>query len=228
MGSSIEQAYSAIAQSDAVLAMRLHALLLAHLAGIPAVALEYEDKVRSMNDDLGTPASQRLGIGEITSRLGPALQIVTGDNRGAAFRVSREQASDFGQAALKHRGLLWHAMDATQKSPPSGELAQHGWLTQWNAEVPEGMRRTLAAVEARLHGQIATNSNLRAGNAEARGLLDRLRADNRRLSAGLAEMNVSRDAEKSARIASAEARVLAEAQLETWRTLYHAAINSRS
>ncbi|MEO6928095.1 MAG: polysaccharide pyruvyl transferase family protein [Casimicrobiaceae bacterium] len=217
-GTTIGQAYAAIKQCDAALAMRMHALLMAHRAGVPAIALEYDEKVRAMNADLGMPASQRLNLGEIEHALVPALEIVTGSNRSHAFRVSSRVACELSRAALKHRDLLWEAMSATKKTAPVAGVGQRRWLTEWHSDLRPSVRRIMGSMEARLHAQIADGALLSAKKSDALLQLREARAETDRLSTTFAAMEAMRLNQLNARAA----------ETEIWRTRYHAVINSRS
>ncbi|MEO8849332.1 MAG: polysaccharide pyruvyl transferase family protein [Casimicrobiaceae bacterium] len=217
-GTTIQQAYAAIRQCDAALAMRMHALLMAHLAGLPAVALEYDEKVGAMNADLGMPASQRLKLGEIERALGPALEIVTGSTRSQAFRVTGSVACELSRAALKHRDLLWEAMSATKQTVSVAGVGQRRWLTEWQPDLPPGVRRIMGSLEGRLHAQIADGAHLDAKKSETLLQLREARAEIDRLSSTFSATDALRLDEISARAAEAE----------TWRTRYHSVINSRS
>jgi polysaccharide pyruvyl transferase CsaB len=105
-GESAAEAAAVIARCDGCLAMRFHGALLAHMAGLPVVTLEYDDKVSLLSHELGVPARQRVALERIESGLRPALESVTGPDRQRAFRLPRQDRERLGVEALAHRDLL--------------------------------------------------------------------------------------------------------------------------
>jgi len=132
-GMRLGEAAALMASCDAVLAMRLHATLLAHLARRPVVALEYDDKVRVLGDEIGLPRTQRLALREIPWRLGPALRAACG-LEGATTLIDTVRCEQLARAALRHRDVLWQAMEKArsrrQVRPASTPMLER-WL---NAE----------------------------------------------------------------------------------------------
>ena len=146
-GMRVEEAYALIAASDAMIAMRLHAALLGHFAGVPVVTLEYDDKVRVLGEDLRVPTSQRLPLARIAEGLGDALRSVCADG-ARPFRLGEASRTQLGRSALAHRELLWqameHAMRATRRQSSSGRL-----IETWVAAAPEAAERVTAAIARR-------------------------------------------------------------------------------
>jgi polysaccharide pyruvyl transferase WcaK-like protein len=143
-GHAVADGAAALAACDAVLAMRLHGVLIGHGAGRPVVALEYDGKVRVLGDELGVPTAQRLPLSEIPGRLRSAIQSVT--NAGQQpFVLSRSACADTVLRALDHRQVLWNAMSmamrADTRQPPEMPPLLHDWLRQ----EPAAASRALAA-----------------------------------------------------------------------------------
>jgi polysaccharide pyruvyl transferase CsaB len=108
-GLRVEEAASLIAGCDALVAMRLHGVMLGHLANLPVVALEYDRKVRALDDELEVPATQRMPLAAIPERLPAAIHRVT-EGRSSAFRTDPARRAELAQRANAHRDLLWQTM----------------------------------------------------------------------------------------------------------------------
>lgn len=155
-GMRVDEAASWIASCDAMVAMRLHAALLGHLAGLPVVALEYDDKVRVLGDELRIPASQRMPLAEIGERLPPALRRVCGVD-GSPYRVDVSVRDELGRSARAHRDLLWQAMGtaarANREAPPATPL-----LSRWIAADAQAAGRVTAALARRRDARVLRRS----------------------------------------------------------------------
>jgi polysaccharide pyruvyl transferase CsaB len=64
---SFDERLEAIGSASAVVGMRLHSLILAAAAGVPAVAIAYDPKVRAFAEQAGQPI-----VGDVAERLDPA------------------------------------------------------------------------------------------------------------------------------------------------------------
>lgn len=105
-GNDVEEASAVIASCDACLAMRLHGLLLGAAAGLPCVAVEYDDKVAALAQSIGLPAVQRVSMHDLAARLPAALgALVAGGARCEASLRER-----FAREALAHRDILATAL----------------------------------------------------------------------------------------------------------------------
>ncbi len=146
-GMRVEEAARLIAGSDALLAMRLHGVLLGHLAGVPTVALEYDDKVRALGDNLGVPLVQRLPLDAIAARLPAAIRCVTGLASMKPFRLDATTRARLAEGALAHRTLLRKTMAAP---PPTiaDERSSASMLDRWSAELRDEDRRRVATAQA--------------------------------------------------------------------------------
>lgn len=146
-GMRVEEAYDLIAASDALIAMRLHAALLGHLAGIPVVTLEYDDKVRVLGDELHVPRSQRLALSDIEAQLAKALRIACGVD-ARPFRLEAPARSQLARSALAHRDLLWKAMERALLGPRPPP-ADSGLVRTWLAATPDAAASVNAALSRR-------------------------------------------------------------------------------
>lgn len=152
-GMRVEDAAAMIAACDALVAMRLHAVLLGHAAGVPVVALEYDDKVRVLGDELQVPADQRMSLSTIESNLRAALRRVCGID-GVPYRVDASTRDTFSERARAHRDLLWRAMSMSP-SPDRKTLAAMPMLGEWIAADPPSADRVSAALERRFQARAA-------------------------------------------------------------------------
>src|SRR5207245_11562515 len=107
---SMQAALTALGSCDAVLAMRFHAVLTGHRARKPVVAIEYDDKVRALGDELRIPGELRVPLHDIPGRLPGAIGALTGPGRNA-FVVSSSTLESQLQSALVHRQILREAME---------------------------------------------------------------------------------------------------------------------
>jgi polysaccharide pyruvyl transferase WcaK-like protein len=143
-GMRLDEAAGLIAGCDAALAMRLHAVLLAHGAGLPVIALEYDDKVRALGDDAGAPASMRMPLDEVAQRLPAALALVAS---GTSPALAADRREELATRALAHRDLLLRSL-AGPASPTRTDLPD--LLPKWRAGLAaEGCARVDAALARR-------------------------------------------------------------------------------
>ena len=153
-GMRLAEAAALIAACDAMLAMRLHGVLLGHLAALPVVAIEYDDKVRVLGDELGTPAPQRMPLADIGAKLELALKRACGFASEAPFRLAPDKRDGLARSALAHRDLLWQAMSdeprSTSTAPPAPPL-----LAGWLAQHPDAAGSVVAALLKRLQTRAA-------------------------------------------------------------------------
>jgi polysaccharide pyruvyl transferase CsaB len=143
-GMRLDEAAGLIAACDAAVAMRLHAVLLAHGAGLPVIALEYDDKVRALGDDAGAPPSMRMPLADVAQRLPAALALVAS---GAAPALASDRREELATRALAHRDLLLRSL-ACPAAPARTDLPDllPGWLEGLAAE---GRARVDAALARR-------------------------------------------------------------------------------
>jgi hypothetical protein len=142
----IDEAARLLAGSDALVAMRLHGVLLGHAHGVPLLALEYDGKVRALGDDLGLPSLQRMPLDAIAARLPDALRRLTADP-SSFVTVPRARSDALARDALAHRDLLHAAMRGAPLPPPTRAPLLPRWLEALDAP---GRERVLRALLARL------------------------------------------------------------------------------
>ncbi|MDH5286938.1 MAG: polysaccharide pyruvyl transferase family protein [Betaproteobacteria bacterium] len=207
-GDDLDEAYGVIAGCDAVLAMRMHGALLAHVAGRPAVAIEYDGKVAALADEAGVPDAQRVPLTAIGERLAPAISAATG---AGAYCMAPARVAELAARSLEHRDVLWRAMAATAGAPDAAPRAR--WLATWarQAAAAPGLA---AAAERRLHRELD----------QGRVVLDQIA----RAAAEIAEGR-----EEAARLAQALAQALAERDAARgdavrWQAAHEAIAGSRS
>ena len=150
-GMRVEEAFDLIAACDALVAMRLHAALLGHLAGVPVVALEYDDKVRVLGDDLRVPADQRMSLTGIPSKLGAALRAVC-NPQSRPFRLGSEARTGLARSALAHRDLLWRSMEQSMRTT-SPVPAHTPLLASWLEAAPHATGAVREALARRIRAR---------------------------------------------------------------------------
>ena len=144
-GETVAESAGALAACDAVLAMRLHGVLIGHGAERPVVALEYDGKIRALGDELGVPRTQRMALAEIAACLGRGVGAVT--NAGAKpFILPRNQRAKLALDALKHRQILWDAMTIARGIDVVRKREMPPLLRDWLFEKPSAAPRVLAAL----------------------------------------------------------------------------------
>ncbi len=205
-GNDVSEAYGLMAQCDAALTMRLHATILAHKLGLPTTALEYDDKVSALGRALGVPAVQRLLVQDVARALPAAIDAICGPGRERAFVLDRGVAARLGQAALEHRRVLHETMGRAipRRTTPSIDPR---WLSQWHSHGEPGAPAVIHALEGRLQRELG----------ERRIVEDALL---------VTQLDVSRL--QSVVAAEAQARGETAAEATRYRTLYEAALSSRS
>ena len=159
-GTLLEEAAALLAQCDACIAMRLHGVLLAALAGVPVIAIEYDGKVAALCDEIGMAPAQRVGLPAIRSELARAIAALTGANGTEVRRLAPARVEQLGTQALAHRDLLWRAMASAQNrsSVAPSRAEQPAWLGRWLEATPAAVSRVEAALGARLRRHAAQSA----------------------------------------------------------------------
>ena len=180
-GLSASGIYRAIEQSDAVLAMRLHALIFAAMSGVPAVAVSYDPKVDSTLRlvSRGEPALAvgSLDSGVLAKRLLNALSI---RRAGGALALAQLRKLAIENCALAIQ-LANRPAEATTYSSETLDLLRRSAFAHLRRT---GLvQRDLAASERRIEDFEQENASLRkqigqlaAENAEHRDSLSEVRA----------------------------------------------------
>jgi polysaccharide pyruvyl transferase CsaB len=205
-GLSATEAFAAIASSDVILAMRLHALVSGIFHGVPSVALSYDPKVSSLAarfgledaiinlsaiDAASTAAAIQNALarsGSFSDRVAPALR----DARGGALR-NRDMALDLlRHAAIPDNGLNPNLRDLLSRSVRNylvsardlhqqiNILSYQLSLKQQEAEAAAGdlnaARRQLAAATSECEALRIQQDSQRIGSDELRRERDSLLA----------------------------------------------------
>lgn len=164
-GQTFEEATRLMAGSDAVLAMRLHALLLAGSVGRPLASIEYDHKVTALADSMGVPARQRVPLDAVATRLPAAIEAICGPAREHAFRLDSNARGRLASAAMLHRDVLLRAI-ASSAPLPHGR-ARPKWLSRWSqgeggvaAAFVDTLETRLHALQERLHASEAERERL--------------------------------------------------------------------
>lgn len=154
---SPQDAVAALISCDAVLAMRMHAGLVAHQSLLPVASLEYDAKVRTLDEALGVPAAQRVQLDKLPSQLPNALRRLTG-NAPPPFTLSAAQRDRLASGAQSHREVLTRALGA-RTAPAYDRTAtdrDRKLISSWLADRPLDAPRIARAFANR--GQDATPS----------------------------------------------------------------------
>ncbi len=107
---SPSQIYGWISGCDAVIGMRLHAMIFAAMAGVPAVALQYDPKVQEVVSLLGLE-DLSLDIKNIDALKVAALLDAALQRRDALGKAMREAAAELRQAAAKNISIAIDLLD---------------------------------------------------------------------------------------------------------------------
>lgn len=110
----LREAAAAVANLDLLLGMRLHSLILAARAAVPALAIEYDPKVRSFARQVGLPSAGPVAELQADG-LRQALQQAW-NGRASLSQHLREQAPDWQQAAADLAERVLHLAQARQKT----------------------------------------------------------------------------------------------------------------
>lgn len=151
-GELLDEAALLLAQCDACIAMRLHGVLLASAAHLPAIAIEYDGKVAALCDEIGLPAQQRVDLPALRTRLPVAVAALTGPHAEESFRLGADAVAGLGERALAHRDVLWRAMAGARDAGPRERAGtgERSWLARWLGHAPDATPRVVAALTARL------------------------------------------------------------------------------
>ncbi|MGE5235850.1 MAG: polysaccharide pyruvyl transferase CsaB [Acidobacteriota bacterium] len=107
-----------LASADVVLAMRLHAVILAARVGVPAVALSYDPKVESAMNQLGW-ASQSCGLAELEATSLSACLLDARANRDQLVARAQQRLPGLAALARSSAGDALRLLDHGQPAPPS-------------------------------------------------------------------------------------------------------------
>jgi polysaccharide pyruvyl transferase CsaB len=129
---NIPQAVEMIASADAVIAMRMHAQILALKLNKPTLCLEYDEKMTQVSIQAEVPLQRRLRLTSDQDIWLQAVRSLLVDS--SANHVQKENIQRLASSAGAHFALLWETLGmSTGERPPS--LTQNGqhldWLSFW-------------------------------------------------------------------------------------------------
>jgi len=167
----------ALARCDALLAMRLHAQVLALLAGTPVLCIEYDEKMASTSMLCGLPESSRLDVAaprEVwCSRIAQWWPASASPIEGLSSRVAGLSAR-----ALQHKHVLQDAIAVASPREAGLRLAAYDWIGAWERQhfdtVLAERDASLAESAARLAQTQAELAASDAGRQRLQELADRL------------------------------------------------------
>jgi teichuronic acid biosynthesis glycosyltransferase TuaH len=162
-----------------VVAMRLHGLLLALRAGVPALSLEYDDKMRFLGDATGLPAASRVPLDAVASRAPAALEALL----VSSPRVSTEIVNDLAQQALKHRELLTRAIANSYTATGRSRWRSNDfdWLGAWRQGAIGARERRIQRLTDQLTEATAERDRLRSLFSQSSDQLTEATAERDRL-----------------------------------------------
>ena len=179
-----------------VIAMRLHALLLALKVGIPVLSLEYDAKQRLLGEMAGVPMAARVPLQAIEARADSALEQLL----ETPWRVPAATVDKLAQGALAHRDLLCRAIDQSREATRRARWRSTGfdWLGAWRSRDIALRERTIARLSREL-GDAATERNRLAGDLStslerAKALEASLRTSSSQASEGRKRIEVLEEA----------------------------------
>lgn len=123
---SIEATWRAITGADAVLSMRLHASILALLAGKPTAGLEYDDKLSHAHAMAEMPAMLRLSTDDGPERFVQAIQSLVAE----AWRPDPQVVNGLEASASAHLRML-DECNALPPAPLRFDATSTDWLSLW-------------------------------------------------------------------------------------------------
>ena len=154
----LDEVLGVLAGCDKVIAMRLHAQILALSMGKPCLAVEYDAKMAAASRQCGLPDALRISLPAPPERWRDAVRALLGQAHppvpaGTTARLARE--------ALVHRDTLVAALAGAGRVAPAARppMARFDWLGTWEA----GRRKQeQASWQRRVDEQAAVGQGLRA------------------------------------------------------------------
>ncbi|RPI69717.1 MAG: hypothetical protein EHM38_07275, partial [Geobacteraceae bacterium] len=172
---NMDQILQIFAGCDAVIAMRMHAQILALRLGLPTLCIEYDPKMGAVSVQAKVPSRLRIQLDSPQDEWNAAFCHWV--NLGRMDSPARRIAENLSKSALLHQQLLETAILASRQ--PSAyqhdlSLSNFDWLDSWAAAVSQGQWIERDAQIARLNQTIAdreariTNLDLILAEREAR------------------------------------------------------------
>lgn len=138
-----EEAWRLLGHADAVFSMRLHASVLALLAGRPTAGLEYDEKLARAHVMAGMPSSLRLSVDDAAERFADAIRtLVRGEwYPDPALIAQLEQSSHI------HLKLLEGCATLPPRTPRF-DASTVDWLALWLQESLSNLRQVQKSSDA--------------------------------------------------------------------------------
>jgi polysaccharide pyruvyl transferase CsaB len=136
----------------AVLAMRLHAAILAAKCGLPLATLEYDAKVSLVAEELRLPHTARIPIAASQQAYSAAIAALCAQDLGRAFPPNPDTVDAFASEALLHREVLAEAVESTSNraGPHPWTAGEFDWIGLWAAQAERAFRLNLSEKAAAL------------------------------------------------------------------------------
>ena len=142
---------------DRVIAMRLHAQILAISMGKPCLTIEYDQKMAAASRQCGLPGSLRLDVSAPPPDWRAAVAALMGQ---AGSPVSAETRERLAREALAHRDVLADALARAGRNRLARPAQERfDWLGTWEKGRHE---RETALLAGRLAGEAAAAADLRS------------------------------------------------------------------
>ena len=196
-----ERIYGCLRDCDVVLGMRLHALIFAATAGVPAVALSYDPKVDEIVKRLGidkldvkdleAPDLARELVAALGSGAGKTAPLIEGlreaalENVRIALELLDNPPAELGTRLEGFDLLRRHTVEQENRAHPL-RTGRRAWRCQMLEEEKTALQASLAQMRGLRSGRPAAIAGL---GSQLAGLRDRLQfeSDRRRKAESLAE-----------------------------------------
>ena len=233
LDATLDEIVQAIAECAGVIAMRLHALLIAIRCGKPVIALEYDDKMRHLGDTAGLSDVMRVPLDRIADAMPRALRALTAGSNSVPRAAVERLIRDAGE----HRDLLFDALKNVGPRSDRTRWRSTGfdWIGSWRdgdvAPRERAVRRLTAQlaqtagerdeIRTALSHALTNNLALTSANAEQKTVNSELTSAKDELAKANDELSTTVEKLKGALNTQAYATLCAEER-------YKGAIESRS
>lgn len=150
-----QEAAQIIASADALVAMRLHALILGLSNCIPTLALEYDDKLTAVSSAVHLSDKFRLRLSDPASRFCEGVRTIIGTSTPYPKETSTA-IDELKKIALNTRDKLFSAVGQLPRQVSNRDWCteQHNWIMAWFSQ-------QLTQKEDQIASLSANNSNLK-------------------------------------------------------------------